>query len=238
MALTSTRSSSISSASTTSSKNSDTSIKKKFRCSFPNCGKSFFRSEHLNRHALNHKDGKNTCQRCSATRNVGISHLNAILIRVLDRHMARHKEKDEEAGGEGLGILATRKRIWRDSNGNIVNARKPSYIPTQDGTKRRQLSQSSSLKDSTASPSSSFSNQDYKVPQSKGKSTPLTPTVPMSRTGSAQSTIVVDTSTSGFTRKQEEDVDQTSVASTRHPGYECLPSHPHQCPKHNQPERA
>ncbi|PVH80061.1 hypothetical protein DL98DRAFT_460308 [Cadophora sp. DSE1049] len=202
MAPTSTRSSSISSASTTSSKNSDTSVKKKFGCSFPNCGKSFSRSEHLHRHALNHKDGNNTCQRCSA-------HFRRRDL--LDRHMARHKEKDDEAGGEGLGVLATRKRLWRDSDGNIVNARRPSYTQTQDGTKRRQLSQSSSRKDSTASSSSSFSDEDYKLPQSKGKSTLLTPTVPMSRTGSAQSsTIVVDTSTSGYGRKTEEDVDQPS----------------------------
>ncbi|TAQ86552.1 hypothetical protein B7494_g5110 [Chlorociboria aeruginascens] len=54
-----------------------------------------------------------------------------------DRHMIRHKEKDDEAGGEGLGILATRKRLWRDANGNIVNARRPSY--TQEGAKRRQM---------------------------------------------------------------------------------------------------
>ncbi|KAK0128295.1 hypothetical protein ONS95_000270 [Cadophora gregata] len=186
MAPTSTRSSSISSASTNSSKNSDTSIKKKFGCSFPNCGKSFSRSEHLHRHALNHKDGNNTCQRCSA-------HFRRRDL--LDRHMARHKEKDDEAGGEGLGVLATRKRLWRDADGNIVNARRPSYTPTQDGNKRRQLSQSSSRKDSTASSSSSYSDEDYKLPHSKGKSTLLTPTVPMSRTGSAQSsTIVVDTS--------------------------------------------
>lgn len=65
MAPTSTRSSSISSSSTSSSKNSE-GVKKKFGCSFPSCGKSFSRSEHLHRHALNHKDGNNTCLRCSA----------------------------------------------------------------------------------------------------------------------------------------------------------------------------
>ncbi len=53
-----------------------------------------------------------------------------------DRHMIRHKEKDDEAGGEGLGILATRKKLWRDANGNIVNAPRPYH---QEGTKRRQL---------------------------------------------------------------------------------------------------
>jgi hypothetical protein len=55
----------------------------------------------------------------------------------VDRHMLRHKEKDLQAGGEGLGQLATRKRLWRDANGNIVNARRP-Y--SSQGTKRRQLS--------------------------------------------------------------------------------------------------
>ncbi|PMD40521.1 hypothetical protein L207DRAFT_340334 [Hyaloscypha variabilis F] len=85
--------------------------------------------------------------------------------------MARHKEKDDEAGGEGLGILATRKRLWRDSDGNIVNARRPSYV--QDGTKRRQLTRPD-RKSSSASDSSSQ--------------------IPMSRTGStASSTIIVDT---------------------------------------------
>lgn len=41
--------------------------------------------------------------------------------------MARHKEKDDEAGGEGLGFLATRKRLWRDADGNIVNTRRPHH---------------------------------------------------------------------------------------------------------------
>lgn len=37
--------------------------------------------------------------------------------------MARHKQKDDEAGGEGLGVMETRKRMWRDANGNIVSKR-------------------------------------------------------------------------------------------------------------------
>lgn len=45
---------------------SEQGTKKKFACDFPNCGKSFSRSEHLHRHALNHRDGNNTCKRCSA----------------------------------------------------------------------------------------------------------------------------------------------------------------------------
>jgi len=49
--------------------------------------------------------------------------------------MNRHAEKDSEAGGEGLGILATRKRLWRNADGNIVNARRPHQ---REGGKRRQ----------------------------------------------------------------------------------------------------
>lgn len=37
--------------------------------------------------------------------------------------MARHKQKDEEAGLEGAGVLNTRKRMWKDSDGNIVTKR-------------------------------------------------------------------------------------------------------------------
>lgn len=37
--------------------------------------------------------------------------------------MLRHQQKDEEAGGEGLGIVCTRKRLWRDADGNIVTKR-------------------------------------------------------------------------------------------------------------------
>jgi len=40
-----------------------------------------------------------------------------------DRHMLRHQQKDEEAGGEGLGVVCTRKRLWRDPDGNIVTKR-------------------------------------------------------------------------------------------------------------------
>ena len=40
-----------------------------------------------------------------------------------DRHMLRHQQKDEEAGGEGLGVVCTRKRLWRDADGNIVTKR-------------------------------------------------------------------------------------------------------------------
>jgi len=41
--------------------------------------------------------------------------------------MARHKEKDDEAGGAGLGKLLTRKRLWRDSTGAIVSKKRPEH---------------------------------------------------------------------------------------------------------------
>ncbi|KAE9375624.1 hypothetical protein N431DRAFT_333931 [Stipitochalara longipes BDJ] len=93
---------------------------KEYRCTWGNCTKSFSRAEHLHRHALNHDETKGnfTCQRCQA-----------VFRRrdLLDRHMARHKEKDEEAGGEGLGRLQTRKRLWRDSTGAVVTKRRPEH---------------------------------------------------------------------------------------------------------------
>jgi hypothetical protein len=55
-----------------------------------------------------------------------------------DRHMIRHKEKDDEAGGEGLGRLQTRKRLWRDSSGAVVAKRRPEH------EKKRSNSSSSS----------------------------------------------------------------------------------------------
>ena len=41
--------------------------------------------------------------------------------------MTRHREKDEEAGGEGLGKLLTRKRLWQDSTGAIVSKKRPEH---------------------------------------------------------------------------------------------------------------
>lgn len=45
-----------------------------------------------------------------------------------ERHMERHAQKDKEAGGEGLGVLVTRKRCWRDENGNITTKRPASSV--------------------------------------------------------------------------------------------------------------
>lgn len=101
-----------------------------------------------------------------------------------DRHMARHKEKDDEAGGEGLGVLATRKRLWRDDSGKIVNSRRPSY--TQEGTKRRQTSRPE-RKLSKASSSSSYDE----------------PPTPMTRTSSIESTIVLQPYIPSYSRREE-----------------------------------
>lgn len=57
--------------------------------------------------------------------------------------MARHKEKDDEAGGEGLGHLATRKRLWRDADGNIIQGRRP--IQQDSVVKKRQSSSASQI---------------------------------------------------------------------------------------------
>lgn len=39
---------------------------KKFACDFDGCGRAFTRSEHLQRHLLNHTAGESTCERCRA----------------------------------------------------------------------------------------------------------------------------------------------------------------------------
>ncbi|KAI1373300.1 fungal-specific transcription factor domain-containing protein [Hypoxylon crocopeplum] len=82
-----------------------------FTCTYNGCGKSFSRSEHLHRHQKNHTDGDATCPRCRA-------HFKRQDL--LERHMNRHRQKDEEAGGEGIGTLNTRKRMWKDHDGRIV----------------------------------------------------------------------------------------------------------------------
>ncbi|KAF2836187.1 hypothetical protein M501DRAFT_996898 [Patellaria atrata CBS 101060] len=100
---------------------------KKFQCRFEGCERSFTRSEHLQRHLLNHTAGESTCERCRA-------HFKRRDL--LERHMARHRQKDEEAGGEGNGVLNTRKRMWRDADGNIVTKK-----PTLGHTNSSPLSQ-------------------------------------------------------------------------------------------------
>jgi len=61
--------------------------------------------------------------------------------------MERHAQKDRLAGGEGLGVLVTRKRCWRDKNGKITTRRpaaslssppKPSTSPKRQKGKTRE----------------------------------------------------------------------------------------------------
>jgi hypothetical protein len=55
----------------------------------------------------------------------------------VERHLIRHQEKDEEAGGEGLGDLQTRKKLWRDADGRIVTKR-PTQISDQQQARKKQ----------------------------------------------------------------------------------------------------
>ncbi|KAL3426091.1 hypothetical protein PVAG01_02882 [Phlyctema vagabunda] len=126
---------------------------KKYICTHENCNKAFTRSDHLQRHSLNHGPGKSTCPRCS---------VHFTRPDLLDRHMARHKQKDEEAGGEGLGVMETRKRLWRDADGNIVSKR-----PTLSGGH------------STASQERHSFIEDQNVPNS-GSTYDLNPMEPLS----------------------------------------------------------
>ncbi|TID12927.1 hypothetical protein E2P81_ATG09895 [Venturia nashicola] len=105
-----------------------TSKPKRFACTYDGCGKRFTRSDHLQRHYLNHKGGDNTCPRCN---------LHFKRPDLLERHLVRHQEKDEEAGGEGLGDLQTRKKLWRDADGRIVTKR-PTQNANQQHARKKQ----------------------------------------------------------------------------------------------------
>lgn len=65
--------------------------------------------------------------------------------------MARHKEKDDEAGGDGLGKLLTRKRLWRDSTGAIVSKKRPEH--------EKERKQSSHPR---SAPAATLSNQEVR----------------------------------------------------------------------------
>ncbi|KAI8940518.1 hypothetical protein NX059_004195 [Plenodomus lindquistii] len=47
--------------------------------------------------------------------------------------MSRHRQKDEEAGAEGYGVLNTRKRMWKDADGRIVT-KKPTLSSNREGS--------------------------------------------------------------------------------------------------------
>ncbi|KAH8800825.1 hypothetical protein F5884DRAFT_808950 [Xylogone sp. PMI_703] len=100
-------------------------VLKKFSCTFPGCNKGYSRSEHLQRHALNHEDGGSTCERCSA-------HFKRPDL--FELHLKRHKERDDKADGEGLGNLRTRKKLRRDAKENIVVSKKAVAAPTTMAT--------------------------------------------------------------------------------------------------------
>ncbi|QKD59138.2 fungal-specific transcription factor domain-containing protein [Fusarium oxysporum Fo47] len=87
---------------------------KSFECTHPGCSKKFTRSEHLQRHALNHLPGGSSCDICRA-------HFKRPDL--LRRHMERHRQKDLEAGGTGFGVLDTRKRSWEAPDGTVVEKR-------------------------------------------------------------------------------------------------------------------
>ena len=76
-----------------------------------------------------------------------------------DRHKQRHREKDDEAGGEGLGRLLTRKRLWKDPNGVIVAKKRPEH------EKKRK---SSTISSSGYGAGSSLTSQPLNHQQSKG----------------------------------------------------------------------
>lgn len=83
---------------------------KRFACNHDGCDRRFTRHEHLQRHYQNHAGGDFTCDRCRA-------HFKRRDL--LDRHISRHEAKDAEGSA-----LMTRKRSWKDADGNIV-AKKP-----------------------------------------------------------------------------------------------------------------
>ncbi|OJD29075.1 c2h2 finger domain transcription factor [Diplodia corticola] len=140
---------------------------KKFACGFDGCGRAFTRSEHLQRHLLNHTAGESTCERCRA-------HFKRKDL--LERHMQRHRQKDEEAGAEGAGVLNTRKRMWKDQDGNIVTKR-PNL------GKNRSAAPSSAQHGRSLSTSTTASIED--AVRVLGGDAPISP--PISSTHSSQS---------------------------------------------------
>jgi len=81
-------------------------LEKRFICDHEGCDRRFTRHEHLQRHYQNHTGSDFTCDRCRA-------HFKRRDL--LDRHRSRHEAKDAEGSA-----LMTRKRSWKDADGNIV----------------------------------------------------------------------------------------------------------------------
>jgi hypothetical protein len=138
---------------------------KKYVCKYEGCTKEFTRSDHLQRHSLNHTAGQSTCPRCSV-------HFNRPDL--LERHLTRHKQRDDEAGGYGLGIMETRKRMWRDAEGNIV-------------TKRPTLSKNNPVVAALQEhPYSNAYTEDYEIDSMHDYGGPLSPPISMSSGSSVQ----------------------------------------------------
>jgi hypothetical protein len=68
---------------------------------------------------LNHSVGNSTCSRCR---------LHFKRPDLLHRHMLRHQQKDQDAGGPGLGVVESRKKMWLAPDGKIVPQRP--VVPT------------------------------------------------------------------------------------------------------------
>ena len=113
-----------------------------------------------------------------------------------------------------MGVLATRKRLWRDTDGKIVNARRPSYTQ-ETGNKRRMISKPSERKDSKSS------EQARKMSSAQQILTPLPPSpASMSRVDSVRSTIVVDTSRPQLYSKSEPQPHPEEEDVHRRPWYQ------------------
>jgi hypothetical protein len=81
--------------------------------------------------------------------------------------MLRHKEKDDEAGGEGLGKLLTRKRLWRDANGVIIADRRPEH--------EKKRKRPSTASQDTSSPNRQPAPIESNTPPSGDTRAPLSP---------------------------------------------------------------
>ena len=81
--------------------------------------------------------------------------------------MQRHKEKDDEAGGDGLGKLLTRKRLWRDSHGAIIADRRPEH--------EKKRKRPSTTSQDTDSPSRQIAPLESSTPPSNDARAPLSP---------------------------------------------------------------
>ncbi|ESW95759.1 hypothetical protein HPODL_02411 [Ogataea parapolymorpha DL-1] len=99
------------------------------------CSKAFKRKDHLKRHMVNHSDTKHVCTRCGAPFRRSDC---------LNRHLKRHKEKDIEAGGEGLGELVTRRKFWSPQEGYTKRVKGEDSGSSPDSTDTRLFSKNDS----------------------------------------------------------------------------------------------